>query len=240
MRTVVCVPTYNERENLLALINEINKAAPSASVLVVDDGSPDGTGELAQRIAQKDDRVHVLHRLRKDGLGRAYIDAFDWALERGYDAVVQMDADFSHHPRYLPRMLELLTASDVAVGSRRVPDGGVTGWPLGRRLLSRLGSAYSRMVLGTDVRDLTGGFNGYTREALDEIDYRTVRSSGYAFQIEMKYRCTQKGLRIEEFPIVFRDRRRGKSKMSAAIAAEALARVAFLRIETALSRRNHS
>lgn len=233
MRTLVCIPTYNERENLSKLTKEILATAPGADILVVDDGSPDGTGKIAEELAREDSRLHVLHRPRKNGLGRAYIDAFDWALERGYDAVVQMDADFSHNPCYLPRMLHLLTVSDAAVGSRRVPGGAVRGWPLYRRLLSGLGSAYSRTLLKSAVRDMTGGFNGYTREALEQIDYRSVRATGYGFQIEMKHRCAQKGLRVEEFPIVFTDRERGSSKMNLIIAAEALIRVA----QIALSRR---
>jgi len=227
---LICIPTYNERANLERIVPAVLAQVPGAHVLVIDDASPDGTGELADAMAAVDGRVHVLHRAAKLGLGRAYVAAFDWALERGYRFAIEFDADFSHDPAGLPSMLERLDRADVVVGSRRVPGGGVENWGPGRRLVSWAGSTWARLVLGVPVRDLTGGFNGFRREALEIIGYRDIRSAGYGFQIEIKYRASRAGLRVEEMPIVFRDREEGSSKMSAAIFVEAMVEVLRMRL----------
>jgi dolichol-phosphate mannosyltransferase len=232
---LICVPTYNERENLERILPAVFEQVPAAHVLVIDDSSPDGTGEIADRMAAADDRVHVLHRPAKQGLGRAYIAGFGWALERGYGRVVEFDADFSHDPAYLPEMLDRLTTADVVVGSRRVPGGGVESWGLARRLVSSVGSVYSRTVLGVQVRDLTGGFNGFRRAALEALELDSIAASGFAFQIEIKYRAVRAGLDVVEMPIVFRDREAGQSKMSAAIFAEAMVGVIKLRLRDLFS-----
>lgn len=227
---VVCIPTYNERENISRIVPAVLEQAPAASVLVADDNSPDGTGDLADELAKNDSRVHVLHREGKAGLGKAYLAAFAWALEKGFDIIVEFDADFSHDPKYLPEMLSRLRNADVVVGSRRVDGGGVENWNWIRRGLSWGGSLYARTVLGVPVMDLTGGFNGFHRHALEAIDYATISSTGYAFQIEIKYRCVKKGLTLEEMPIVFPDRVRGVSKMSPNIMGEAMMQVIKLRL----------
>jgi dolichol-phosphate mannosyltransferase len=227
---LICVPTYNERENLERIVPAIFERVPAAHVLVIDDSSPDGTGDIADELAARDERVHVLHRPEKQGLGRAYIAGFGWALERDYRAVVEFDADFSHDPGYLPGMLALLDEADVVVGSRRVPGGGVENWGPARRLVSSAGSLYSRAVLGVHVRDLTGGFNGFRREALEALDLGAIAASGFAFQIEIKYRAVRSGLEVVEMPIVFRDRAAGTSKMSVGIFAEAMLGVLKLRL----------
>jgi dolichol-phosphate mannosyltransferase len=226
---LVCIPTYNEKENVERIVAAVLEAVPGAHVLVVDDGSPDGTGALADAVAAREPRVHVLHREAKEGLGKAYLAAFAWALARDYRFVVEFDADFSHDPVYLPVMLRRLEAADVVVGSRRVPGGGSENWTLGRRLVSAAGSIYARAVLGVPVRDLTGGFNGFRREALERLELDRIGTSGYGFQIEIKYRAVKAGLRVEELPIVFRDRRAGASKMSAGIFVEAMLNVIRLR-----------
>jgi dolichol-phosphate mannosyltransferase len=227
---LICIPTYDERENLDRIVPAVLACVPGAHVLVVDDASPDGTGELADGMAAVDGRVHVLHRPGKQGLGRAYVAAFGWALERGYARVVEFDADFSHDPAYLPELLERLERADVVIGSRRVPGGGVENWGPARRLVSWAGSTYARLVLGVPVRDLTGGFNGFRREALAAIGFEGIRSAGFGFQIEIKYRAVKAGLRVEEMPIVFRDREEGASKMSGGIFAEAMLQVLRMRL----------
>ena len=227
---LVCIPTYNEKENVERIAAAVLEAVPGAHVLVVDDGSPDGTGDLADAMALLEPRVHVLHRARKEGLGKAYLAAFAWALARDYRFVVEFDADFSHDPAYLPEMLRRLESADVVVGSRRVPGGGSDNWTLGRRLVSAAGSAYSRAVLGVGIRDLTGGFNGFCREALERLPLDRIGTSGYGFQIEIKYRAVKAGLRVEEMPIMFRDRRAGTSKMSMGIFVEAMIGVLRLRL----------
>jgi dolichol-phosphate mannosyltransferase len=222
-RVLVVTPTYDERENLAWLVHSIHAVLPDAHVLVVDDASPDGTGDVADSLAATDPRVHVLHRPRKLGLGTAYVAGFGWALGRDYELVIEMDADLSHDPAYLRAFLDAFAAgADVVVGSRRVPGGGVSGWDASRQLLSQGGSLYSRLVLGVDVRDLTTGYKGYTRRALEAIDVPTLASNGYSFQIETTYRALQKGLSVVEVPILFVDRRAGHSKMSAGIVAEAV------------------
>ncbi len=235
-RPLVLLPTYNERENLEPIVAAILAAAPDAHVLVIDDGSPDGTGALADGLAAEDPRVYVLHRASKQGLGRAYLAGIDWALANpwGYTHVVTMDADFSHDPAYLPGLLAAVgpDAADLAIGSRYVPGGGTVGWSLPRRLLSRGGGLYARMVLGLPIRDPTAGFVCYARHALAALDRTAVAASGYGFQIEMKYRLVRAGRRAVELPIVFPDRTRGASKMSPAIALEALALCLRLRTTT--------
>ncbi len=226
---LVCLPTYDERENVEPVTRAILAATTEVDVLVIDDGSPDGTGEVADAIAAREPRVHVLHRRAKEGLGRAYLAGFAWALARGYRLVLEMDADFSHDPRYLPRMLALAGEADLVLGSRYVPGGGTVHWGLVRKLLSRGGSLYARTILGLPVRDLTGGFKCFRREVLEAIDLATVQCSGYAFQIELTYRAFRKGFRVVETPIVFEDRRVGASKMSRRIVLEAIRKVWSIR-----------
>ena len=227
---VACIPTYNERENLKAITEAVLASDPRLEVLIVDDSSPDGTGDLADRLAVVDKRVHVLHRAQKQGLGRAYLDAFRWALSRQYQYVLEMDADFSHHPKYLPQLLnEAERGTDLVLGSRYVPGGGTLNWGRIRRMISRGGSLYARIALGIPIRDLTGGFKCFRRGVLESVDLDAVRSNGYSFQIELTYRALQKGFRVKEVPIVFEDRRVGQSKMSRTIFFEALMMVWKLR-----------
>jgi dolichol-phosphate mannosyltransferase len=226
VRTLIVVPTYNEIENLQSLTEAIFAVVPNqVEMLVVDDGSPDGTGQLADAIVQQNPRFHVLHRPRKMGLGTAYVSGFGWGLKKGFEAFIEMDADFSHDPKYLSRMLELLGTHDVVIGSRYVEGGGTLNWGIGRKLLSLGGSLYSRLILGASIRDFTGGFNGWRRRVLEAVDLPTLRSDGYSFQIELKYRAFLRGFKITEFPIVFEDRKVGKSKMNRKIVIEALVRV---------------
>lgn len=227
---LICIPTYNELENIGTIVPQVLRQAPAAHILIIDDNSPDGTGDLAADLASKDNRVHLLSRPAKQGLGRAYIAGFKWALERDYGYIVEFDADFSHDPIYLPEMIERLKSADLVVGSRRVRGGGVKGWGTMRRLISWGGSTYAKAVLGVGVNDLTGGFNGFRREALERIDLDEIQSSGYSFQIEMKYRCVKQGLRVVEMPIIFTDRRLGSSKMSTRIFLEAMTVVWKLRM----------
>jgi dolichol-phosphate mannosyltransferase len=227
---LVCIPTYNERENVEAITRAALAADARVDVLVVDDNSPDGTGKLADEIAAAQGRVHVLHREKKEGLGRAYLAAFRWALEHEYQYVLEMDADFSHDPRYLPRLLdEAERGADLVIGSRYVEGGGTVNWGIGRQVISRGGSLYARTILGVGVRDLTAGFKCFRRRVLESIDLGAVTSSGYGFQIELTYRTLQKGFQVSEVPIVFEDRRVGHSKMSRKIFLEALWKVWKLR-----------
>ena len=234
-RACVVLPTYNERENLPSIVPAILAAAPQVDVLVVDDNSPDGTGALADALASKDPRVRVLHRARKEGLGRAYLAGFAEALSRGYGRILEMDADFSHDPARLPELLA--SGKDLALGSRYVEGGGTVNWGLGRRVLSQGGSLYARLILGIPVRDLTGGFKCFRRQVLESIDLPSVRSTGYAFQIELTYRALKRGFSVGEVPIVFADRRVGKSKMNRRIVAEALWMVWKIRFDGAANRR---
>jgi len=228
---LIVTPTYNERETLPRLLEAVLGVLPGAHVCVVDDASPDGTGELAESFAARDPRVRVMHRRGKLGLGSAYVDAFLAHLDAGYRCFFEMDADLSHDPGHLPAMLAALDAgADVVIGSRAVPGGGVEGWGPLRRFVSRGGSLYARVILGVDVRDLTTGYKGYTRRALERIDLGTLRSNGYSFQIETTYRALRAGLRVVEVPIWFIDRRVGQSKMSPAIFAEAVVMVWRLRL----------
>lgn len=226
MRALIVVPTYNEIENIQALTEAVMTAVPrEVELLVVDDGSPDGTGQLVDSLAQQNPRIHVLHRPKKMGLGTAYVNGFRWGMEKGFDTFIEMDADFSHDPKYLSRMLELLETHDVVIGSRYIQGGGTVNWGTGRKVLSRGGSIYSRAILGAPIRDFTGGFNGWKRKVIEAVDLGSLRSDGYSFQIELKYRAFLKGFRITEFPIIFEDRKVGKSKMNRRIVVEALGRV---------------
>jgi dolichol-phosphate mannosyltransferase len=228
----VILPTYNEAENVEPLVAAVRERLPeSRRVLIVDDNSPDGTGEIADRLASEHDDVEVLHRMVREGLGPAYIAGFREALGGGADLVIEMDADFSHDPAYLPQLLRAAGEADLVIGSRYVPGGGVTDWGPLRRFISRGGSAYARAVLGIDVRDLTGGFKCLRRRVLEGIDLDSIGSLGYAFQVEVTYRAIQSGFRVVEIPIVFRDRQEGKSKMSNAIVAEAMWRVPAMRLK---------
>jgi dolichol-phosphate mannosyltransferase len=226
----VVLPTYNEAENVERLLAAaLAKLPPSARVLVVDDNSPDGTGKIVDRLAADDERLRVLHRTEKEGLGPAYIAGFREALAGGAGLVLEMDADFSHDPAYLPHLLEASGGADLVIGSRYVSGGGVSDWGPLRRAISRGGSAYARLVLGVEVKDLTGGFKCFRREVLEAIDLDAVDARGYAFQIEMTYRALQAGFRVVEVPIVFRDRRAGSSKMDSSIVMEAVWQVPRLR-----------
>lgn len=227
----IVLPTYEEAANVERIVAKVRAKLPaSAQVLIVDDNSPDGTGEIAERLAGEDEAVHVLHRRVKEGLGPAYIAGFKRALAEGAGLIVEMDADFSHEPAYLPRLLDAAEGADLVLGSRYVAGGGVADWGPLRQTISRGGSAYSRLVLGLDVRDLTGGFKCFRREVLEAIDLDAIRSRGYAFQVEVTYRAIELGFRVVEVPIVFRDRRDGKSKMSRSIVWEAIWRVPLLRL----------
>ena len=230
MKAVVLLPTYNERDNVQSIVPAILNAAP-VDVWILDDASPDGTGALADALAQQDGRVRVMHRPKKLGLGRAYLDGFSAACGAGYDRIIEMDADFSHPPQHLPEMLRLAQEHHLVLASRWVKGGGTHNWSLGRRCISRWGSFYARSILGVPVRDLTGGFRCYQRTALETLDLSRVRSCGYAFQIEMAYRVLKQGLRVVEMPFVFEERRAGKSKMSRQIVMEAIWRVPQLRWE---------
>ena len=226
---LVLIPTYNERDNLIPFIQAVRTALPEADLLIIDDNSPDGTGKLADTCASEDPSVHVLHRPGKQGLGRAYLGGFAWALARDYSHVFEIDADFSHNPKDLPRLLKATEKADIALGCRWMSGGGVSGWPLRRLALSRLGNLYARVILGVPYRDLTGGFKCFTRKALEKIGPENISSVGYGFQIEATWRALQAGLSITEVPILFTDRVHGVSKMSGQNFKEALILVWRLR-----------
>jgi dolichol-phosphate mannosyltransferase len=228
---VVCLPTYNERENLEAMVFALAEVLPDdGRILVVDDNSPDGTGEIADRLASERDAVDVLHRERKEGLGPAYLAGFRRALEMGADLVMEMDCDFSHNPADVPRLVAAAEDADVVLGSRYASGGGTKNWGLVRRLISRGGSLYAQILLGLRIRDLTGGFKVYRRAVLETIDLNAIHSKGYAFQIETTYRALKAGFRVVEVPIVFVDREVGGSKMSRSIVLEAIWKVPALRL----------
>ena len=229
---VIVVPTYNEADNILELLSAIQEHMPTAHVLVVDDGSPDGTGAIVDELSSQNHSIHILHRTKKAGLGRAYIAGFRWALARSYTHIFEMDADLSHPPERLPALLEATRLCDVALGSRWVAGGGTQGWPLKRRLMSQGGSLYARSILGVPIRDLTGGFKCFRREVLESIDFDTIETVGYGFQIELTWRALQEGFTVREVPITFTDRIAGQSKMSSEIFREALLLVWRLRFRT--------
>jgi dolichol-phosphate mannosyltransferase len=230
-RALVCIPTYNEADNLEPITQAVLQAEPRVDILVVDDNSPDGTGKIADSLAAKEPRIRVLHREKKEGLGRAYLAAFRWALAEGYTYIIEMDADFSHDPRYLPGLLDAAEAgADLVLGSRYVTGGGTVNWGIGRQVISKGGSLYARTILGVGIHDLTGGFKCFHRRVLESIDLDQVQSTGYAFQIELTYRTLKKGFTVQELPIVFEDRRVGQSKMSRKIFLEALTMVWKLRL----------
>jgi dolichol-phosphate mannosyltransferase len=227
------LPTYNEAENIepivAAALTALRSASPDGRLLVVDDNSPDGTGEIADRLASEHEAVEVLHRAGKEGLGPAYLAGFRRALDGGADLVLEMDADFSHDPADIPRLIGAAADADVVLGSRYTPGGGVAGWKWHRRALSRGGCLYARTILGIHVRDLTGGFKCFRREVLEALDLSHIHADGYGFQIEMTYRTIRAGFRVVEIPITFHDRRAGASKMDGRIAAEAVWKVPALR-----------
>jgi dolichol-phosphate mannosyltransferase len=223
---LVVIPTYNERENLGPILDRLHKALPDVDVLVVDDGSPDGTGELADERAAANDRVHVMHRTEKAGLGAAYIAGFRWGLARGYNTIVEMDADGSHAPEDLPRLLDAVGDADLAIGSRYVPGGSVVNWPLKRQVLSRGANVYSQIALGMRTRDITAGFRAYRRPVLEKLALDEVNSHGYCFQIDLTIRTAEAGFEIVEVPITFTEREIGESKMDGSIIREAFLRVA--------------
>ncbi|RVW08745.1 polyprenol monophosphomannose synthase [Prescottella agglutinans] len=227
-RTLVIIPTYDERENLPLIVGRLHAARPGAHVLVVDDGSPDGTGDLADELAAADDagRIHVMHRTEKNGLGAAYIAGFRWGLERDYAVLVEMDADGSHAPEQLHRLLEKVDAgADLVLGSRYVPGGTVVNWPKHREWLSRGGNIYSRLALGVKIQDITGGYRAYRREVLEALDLGAVESHGYCFQVDLAWRAINAGFTVSEVPITFTERELGESKMSGNIVREALLKV---------------
>jgi len=220
MRTLIIIPTYNEIENLRPLLKETFSFAPETDVLIIDDNSPDGTGTLADQLCEENTHVHVMHRAGKLGLGTAYIAGFKYAIAHGYDAAFEMDADFSHDPRYLPNFLKEIERADLVIGSRYIPGGDTPNWSFLRRFISGGGNIYARFMLNLPIHDATAGFRCYRREVLQSIDLDSVQSQGYAFQIEMAYRTLLQGFKIVETPIIFMDRRVGKSKMSRTIFLE--------------------
>jgi dolichol-phosphate mannosyltransferase len=225
-RVLVVMPTYNERQNLEIMAGRIRESTPEADLLVVDDNSPDGTGDLADKLAETDQHVHVMHRTEKAGLGKAYIAGFAWGLERGYDVIVEMDADGSHRPEDLPRLLAAVAAgADGVIGSRWAPGGKVVNWPKKREVLSRGANIYTRLMLGFSIKDATGGYRAYRAATLRKIDLANVESTGYSFQIDITIRIIQAGLRLAEVPITFVEREHGVSKMDGSIIREAFFRV---------------
>jgi len=232
-RTLIVIPTYNEKENLQQICAAVFKYVPQVHILVVDDNSPDGTGKIADGLAAADPRVHVLHRPGKGGLGPAYIAGLGWGLQNGFDQQIMLDCDFSHNPKYLPEMIAGFKEADFVIGSRYIRGGGTENWGIGRQVLSRGGNYYARAILGSPVHDMTGGYNGWTRKVLETVGLSTLHSNGYSFQIEIKYRALKEGFKFKEIPIVFADRKVGKSKMSRKIIVEAFTRVWGFRFKNA-------
>lgn len=224
-RILVIIPTYNEREALPRILERVRHSVPEAEILVVDDNSPDGTGEIAQRWHETDQQIHVMHRLAKNGLGAAYLSGFAWGLQNGFDVLVEMDADGSHQPEQLPNLLEALKTSDLVLGSRWVRGGGTENWSKGREVLSRGGNTYTRIMLGINIFDATGGYRAFRADTLRALDLNEVASQGYCFQVDLAWRAQQRGLAITEVPITFVEREVGTSKMSQKIVTEALWRV---------------
>lgn len=226
MRVVTIIPTYNELESLPITVGRLRAAVPDSDVLIVDDNSPDGTGSLADKMAAEDNAIHVMHRTGKEGLGAAYLAGFRWALDEGYDVLVEMDADGSHKPEQLPLLLaEIPKGADLVIGSRWVKGGSVVNWPLHRKAISRAGSFYSRVMLGVNLRDITAGFRAFKRETLEALDFNAVESVGYGFQVDMTFRVAQMGKKIVEVPVTFVERELGVSKMSGNIVIEAMLNV---------------
>jgi dolichol-phosphate mannosyltransferase len=222
---LVIIPTYNEAENIEPIVSRVRAAVPEADVLVADDNSPDGTGKIADELSAEDDQVHVLHRKGKEGLGAAYLAGFRWGIDNGYGVLVEMDADGSHQPEELPRLLTALKGADLVLGSRWVPGGRVVNWPKSREMLSRGGSTYSRLLLGVPIRDVTGGFRAFRKETLEGLGLDDVASQGYCFQVDLARRAVEAGFHVVEVPITFVERELGDSKMSRDIVVEALWRV---------------
>lgn len=237
-RALIIFPTYNERDNIEKIVHAVLPLDPRIHVLIVDDNSPDGTGEIADRLAKAEPKVKVLHRAQKEGLGRAYIAGFRWAIENGYDFIFEMDADFSHGPEYIKDFLWEIQNYDLVLGSRYISGVNVINWPMSRLLLSYFANAYTRIVTGLPIRDATGGFKCFRRQVLEAIDLDAVHSSGYSFQIEMSMRVWKKGFRIHEIPIVFVDRMAGTSKMSKKIMREAIWMVWWLRLKSIFGKLN--
>jgi dolichol-phosphate mannosyltransferase len=235
-RALVIVPTYNERGNLPLIVPQILEQDVRLEVLVVDDNSPDGTGALAAELAASNPRVHVLHRDAKAGLGKAYLAGFRWALDRGYDFIIEMDADFSHDPKHLPHLLRAIEDADLVIGSRYRDGVNVINWPISRLLLSLGANQYARWVTGVPLTDSTGGFKCFRRQVLEAVELERVRSNGYSFQIEMSFRAWKKGFRLREIPIVFTDRVEGQSKMNKRIVREAIWMVWWLRLQAIVGR----
>lgn len=229
MKKLVIIPTYNEIENIQKLLPELLALTTVFDILVVDDSSPDGTAQFVKKMTEQHSRIHLLLRQQKNGLGQAYIAGFKWGIEHGYQALVEMDADFSHRPLDLVKILNELDSSPVVVGSRYVDGGATVNWGIGRKIISQGGSLYSRLILGYPVRDWTGGFNGWHTKVLTDIGLDQIRSNGYSFQIELKYKAQKKGYTVKEVPIVFEDRRVGQSKMSTSIVLEAFYKVWMIR-----------
>ncbi|MBM9510343.1 polyprenol monophosphomannose synthase [Actinacidiphila acididurans] len=224
-KVLVIIPTYNEAENIQPIVKRVRASVPDAHVLIADDNSPDGTGKLADELAISDDHIHVMHRKGKEGLGAAYLAGFRYGLDEGYGVLVEMDADGSHQPEELPRLLTALKSADLVLGSRWIPGGRVVNWPTSRRLLSRGGSTYSRLMLSVPIRDVTGGYRAFRRETLEGIGMEEVASAGYCFQVDLAWRAVKAGFHVIEVPITFVERELGNSKMSRAIVGEALLRV---------------
>lgn len=230
-RVLVIIPTYNEAENIEEITGRLRRANPEVDVLVADDNSPDGTGDIADRLAGADDRIHVMHRRGKEGLGAAYLAGFHWGLDAGFDVLVEMDADGSHQPEQLPALLSALAHADMVKGSRYVPGGRVVNWPRYRELISRGGGAWSRLMLGIKVKDPTGGFNAFRADTLRTIGLDDIASAGYCFQLDLTWRVLKCGMTVSEVPIEFVERERGNSKMSRAIVVEALIRTTLWGLE---------
>lgn len=235
-RIVVIIPTFNELTTLRPIVARVRASVPEADLLVADDNSPDGTGRIADELAAADEHVRVMHRLGKEGLGAAYLAGFAWALQEGYDVVVEMDADGSHQPEQLPRLLDALRSADLVLGSRWVPGGRTENWPKSRQWISRSGTAYTRIMLGVPIHDATGGYRAFRADTLRQLDLHEVASQGYCFQIDLAWRAVQRGLRVREVPITFVERVSGTSKMSQKIVAEALWRVTVWGIDDKLTR----
>ena len=224
-RVLVVIPTYNEAENVRIIVDRVRTAVPAVDILIADDGSPDGTGAIADELAAADPQVHVLHRTKKEGLGAAYVAGFGWARDHDYDAVVEMDADGSHAPEELPRLLDALAEADAVIGSRWVPGGKVVNWPMRRLVLSRGANLYTRILLGMPIKDATGGYRAYRMTMLDKIEVDSVLSQGYCFQVDLTWRSHRSGCKLVEVPITFAERQHGVSKMSSSVVREAMWRV---------------